>query len=89
MIGYGIVRVAVVALMIYFLYVGKNWARVVYAVLGVLSLAAGVGGPNPDGVHHQLVALNHWVGLALTSVVLVMLFLPPSNRWFSPGKVHA
>lgn len=89
MIGYGIVRMAVVLLMIYLLYSGRNWARIVYAVLGVLSLAAGLGGPNPAGVHHGFVTLNHWVGLALTAIVLVMLFLPPSNRWFALAKAPA
>lgn len=88
MVGYGVVRVAMVLLMIYMLYLGKNWARIVYAVLGVLSLAAGFSGPNPAGVHHEFVALNHWFGLVITAVVLVMLFLPPSNRWFALGKAH-
>jgi hypothetical protein len=75
--------------MIFMLYLGKNWARIVYAVLGVLSLAGGLSGPNPAGVHHGFVVLNHWAGLAVTAVVLMMLFLPPSNRWFALGKVHA
>ena len=89
MIGYGLARIAIVLLMIYLIYKGKNWARIVYAVLGIGTLAVGFGGPNPAGTHHGFVAVNHWGGLALTAVVLVMLFLPPSNRWFASVRARA
>ena len=73
----------------YLLYVGKNWARIVFAIFGVYAIVTGVNGPNPLGVHHPFVVTSHWFGMAATVAVLVALFVPASSRWYKSQKTDA
>ena len=55
---------------------GKNWARIVFAIFGMYAIVTGVNGPNPLGVHHPFVVTNHWIGMAATAAILVALLVP-------------
>jgi hypothetical protein len=88
MIGYSVIRLSIALGLAHMIYRGKNWARIVYSVLAAASLVTGIAGPNPAGVHHSFVVINHWCGAVIAAVVLVLLFLPSSNPWFktrAPG----
>lgn len=73
----------------FLLYLGRNWARIIFAIFATYAIVTGVNGPNPLGVHHPFVVTTHWFGMASTVAVLVALFVPASNRWYKSQKAHA
>jgi MFS family permease len=87
-----VVSVAMISLQVglaYFLFIGRNWARVIYIASGLLAVAMGIKGPNPAGVHHEFVVINHWLGLAIIVVTTILFLLPPSNAWYKAyGLAH-
>jgi hypothetical protein len=88
MIGYSAFWFAISVGLAYMIYCGKNWARLVYSVLAALALTGGLSGPNPAGVHHPFVVINHWCSVVIAAVVLILLFLPSSNRWFKANGLQ-
>jgi hypothetical protein len=89
MIGGGVAMISLEVGLAYFLFVGRNWARMVYIAFGLLAVVMGIKGPNPAGVHHEFVVVNHWLGLAIVVVTTALLLLPPSNAWYkSHGLAH-
>lgn len=89
MIAGSVVLLAISGALAYVLYLGKNWARIVFAIFGTYAIVTGFNGPNPLGVHHPFVVTNHWFGMATTVAVLVALFVPASNRWYKSQSAHA
>ncbi|HEY6424142.1 MAG TPA: hypothetical protein VIY28_13020 [Pseudonocardiaceae bacterium] len=63
---------------------GRNWARIVMAVLGGLSVLFGLiglaGGTAGTSVVTGLLQLLLLIG------AIVTMFLPPANAWFSPRQ---
>jgi len=55
---------------------GKRWARMVYTVLGVLSLLSVVG-------HVSDLSATGWLVAMAKVVALVLLYVPASNSWFT------
>jgi hypothetical protein len=72
---------------------GRNWARVVLTVIGVLGVLSAVL-PTYRSVTvngNTFVVQNygiHWIGLALLVAALVLMFLPASNTYFSVSKAY-
>ena len=75
-----VIGVALAALLAVFIGRGANWARIVWTVLAVLGLVfslPAIGNQPPIALVQQL------VGLALTVAILVLLYRPESNRYFT------
>lgn len=76
----GLIIVAIALLFVFKMRAGRNWARVVLTVFGVLSLLSlfsGVrtGTSTPD-----------FIGPIVTLVALVLMWLPASNEYFAAAK---
>jgi hypothetical protein len=72
---------ALVAILLVFIVRGRNWARIAFVVLAIVSLpGAAVGLAVPSYGTTRLVEL---VGLAMTVVGAILLLLPESNTWFA------
>jgi hypothetical protein len=72
---------------------GRNWARVVLTVIGVLGVLSAVL-PTYRSVTvngNTFVVQNygiHWISLALLLAALVLMFMPASNTYFSASKAY-
>ena len=86
MLGVGIALVLLFAVITYLIYFGKNLARLLYTGMATVGLVWGIRGPNAEGTHHYFVEINHWVGLVLSVVIVVLLFLPSSSRWYKAQR---
>ncbi len=89
MLGFGAFMLLIQLGFLYLIFTGKNWGRIIYAVLTALGLLFSIGGPNPAGTHHQLMHVVHWYGVVVGIVVLILLFMPASNAWFKAQKSNA
>jgi uncharacterized membrane protein len=87
MIGGSVAMLSLEVGLTYLLFVGRNWARMLYIALGLFAVVMGVKGPDPAGVHHEIVVVNHWLGLAIIAVTTVLLLLPPSNAWYRSQRL--
>jgi small-conductance mechanosensitive channel len=83
----------VIALELFFAFqmrAGRNWARIVLAVLGGLAILLGllgIGstfamlGAGPLGAANAVISL---IGYPLTIAAIVFMFLPGARDWFAP-----
>jgi len=73
------------AFLIYMISTGRNWARVVYLVIFILSTVS--GGPGYVGMlfSFHIFGIAKWLPLLLEGYAFVLLFSVPSNAWF---RVH-
>jgi hypothetical protein len=64
---------------------GRNWARIVLAVFGALSVLSGLGSMSSEsGVQAVLSVISLLVLLG----ALVTMFLPGANPWFRPRPTY-
>ena len=72
---------------------GRNWARVVLTVIGVLGVLSAVL-PTYRSVTVNgttFVVQNygiHWISLALLVAALILMFVPASNAYFAAAKAY-
>lgn len=72
---------------------GRNWARVVLTVIGVLGVLSAVL-PTYRSVTvngNTYVVQNygiHWISLVLLIAALVLMFMPASNAYFAASKAY-
>lgn len=65
------------------IYLGRNWARVIFLVLFLLGLVGLIlDDLQPEHIQHQVGVFLFWVQTLLSGTSVVMWFLPSSNRWF-------
>jgi hypothetical protein len=75
---------AVEALVIWFAWTGRNWARIVLLVLGALGAAGGLAGLSGEGATATsgfLTSMSAF-SLVITVVGVVALSLRPSSEWY-------
>jgi hypothetical protein len=69
---------------------GRNWARILLAIVGVLSLPAVIIGggtlAGPGPILTNYIQLGAIAMLGFTVVALVTMFLPSANAWFRSLK---
>ncbi len=75
----GLVLVGVQLLLVFLMRSGRNWARIVLAVLGGLGVLFGLIGLAASSVS-GLLQLMVLVG------AIVTMFLPTANAWFGPRR---
>ncbi|WP_020693866.1 hypothetical protein [Noviherbaspirillum massiliense] len=81
----GLVFQGLVALLGYMIYLGRNWARnlnAVVFVLGTLTMLTS----EQAGIHHEAVRWLGWVATVLYGAATILFFMPSSNLWFSKIK---
>ncbi|MGH3874575.1 MAG: hypothetical protein ACRDSR_24255 [Pseudonocardiaceae bacterium] len=61
---------------------GRNWARIVLAVLGGLGVLFGLIGLTAGG----LASIGSLLQLLILGGAIVTMFLPPANAWFRPQR---
>jgi hypothetical protein len=76
-----IVVAAVQLIFVFQMNAGKNWARIVLLVLAALQVLGGVAGGGSA-------TWATWLGLAVTIVATVLMFLPASNPYFRRTAVQ-
>jgi O-antigen/teichoic acid export membrane protein len=67
------------ALFAYFMYRGRNWARIVVTILAALSLVALITQASASG-------WLEWVGAALIVVAIILQFTPSANAYFRAAR---
>ena len=85
-ISFGLILLALYALLGYKIYIGRNWARQAFAALTILGLLV-MFITEPAGRHHNVVAYIFWAQTLLSIAALALFFLPASRPWFY--KKHA
>lgn len=74
---------ALIALLAWQIYAGKNWARIVYTVFFVLGLPFSIL-PLVEALQSRPISgLLGVLQLVMQSAALVLLYLPGSRSWFS------
>lgn len=77
----GLLFVIAKFIFVFFMRGGRNWARIVLAVLGGLAVLFGliglaIGGGSVTGLLQLLLLIG----------AIVTMFLPPANAWFQPRR---
>lgn len=72
---------------------GRNWARVVLTVIGVLGVLSAVlptyRSVTVNGTTYVVQNYGiHWISLALLVAALVLMFVPASNAYFAAAKAY-
>lgn len=75
----GLVLVGTQLLLVFLMRAGRNWARIVLAVLGGLVVLFGLIG-------FALSTLSGLLQLLLLVAAIVTMFLPAANAWFRPHR---
>jgi hypothetical protein len=75
-----VVGLGLTFLLLTFIRRGANWARIVYTVLGALSLLFGLFGLAAQPPLFLVLSL---VSMALTAIILFFLWKSESNPWFA------
>jgi hypothetical protein len=81
-VGFGLIFLALYALLGYKIYIGRDWARKTFAVLAILGLLMTFT-TEPSNQHHEFVTYIFWVQTLLSVAALVLFYLPASRSWFS------
>lgn len=79
----GLLFVAVLIVFVYLIRGGRNWARIVLAVIGGLGLLFGLLGLAGASGLSVLLAL---IQLLLLTGAIVTMFRPAANAWFRPVR---
>ncbi len=79
-----IIGLGLTYLMLHFIRKGANWARILYTVLGAISVVFGLLGL---GSQPALLLVLSVVGLVLTVAVVFLLWKSESNPWFAKRTV--
>lgn len=82
MVGTGVVLLLFMVGLGYKIYMGRNWARLLFAALlvaGLMSVLVWDG----SGVHHPVVGYLWWVQAALQSACALLLFRKDARQWFA------
>jgi hypothetical protein len=91
-----VVMVIFVALYVFFavkMYLGRNWARVVLTVLAGLAIISGFSARAEVTVGDTVYAAGssealRWVQVGLSVIGLILMWLAPSNDYFSAVKAR-
>jgi hypothetical protein len=86
MATFAVTSLSIQALFVYFIWLGKNWARIVFSAFLAIGIFVGIGGPKMEGVHHWFALVNYWIGMGIGVTTLILLFIPASNGWFREGQ---
>lgn len=70
------------------LYKGKNWARILYGIAGVIGVVS-ILSEEQIHAHHSSVLYINWFQLGVSLIVVVLLFLPKSTFWFNQVKSNS
>jgi hypothetical protein len=71
----------------YEVYRGYNWARIAYAIVTCLSLLPYIKKLLAT-LETPSVGYFYFVQAAVSLVIVILLYLPSSNRWFRLCKLH-
>jgi hypothetical protein len=63
---------------------GRHWARIVYAALTAWSFFSIWSGAQRQFEESWIFGVLYVITSAMDIVIIVLLFLPPSNTWFRP-----
>ena len=77
----------IILIPLWFIFRGKNWARWVLVGLTLLGLCFGLPHLMREFGEHSIgwIVAHRWY-IPIGVVVLVLLFLPSSNRWFRGNR---
>ena len=81
-----IFTIFIILLLAYKIWYGKNWARITLAVLFVVGVYPAILLISAEVERNILVALCSGVQILTQATVLVLLYMPSSNRWFKQVK---
>lgn len=93
----GVVLAGLILMFAFFMWGGRNWARVVLTVLSALSIlsaltsAAGAvtGSVTINGRTYEAGSnWSSWVSLVLAILAIVLMYLPQSNLYFRESKIY-
>lgn len=82
-----VIAVAVILLVLYVVFdfvmrAGRNWARIVLTVLSALSIVSSFSGSLGAAR-----GATSWIGLILSVLAIVLMYLPQSNAYFAAAKL--
>jgi hypothetical protein len=80
--GTAVFVIGVLALLLVFIGMRKNWARIVYLLLFLIGVPSGAKGIVHALDTDALVGAISIIQIALQLIALVLLFHPESNAWF-------
>ena len=81
-VGTVVFVIGVLAVLLVFMGMRMNWARIVYLLLFIVGLPSGAKGIVHALDADALVGAISIVQIALQIIALVLLFMPESNAWF-------
>ncbi len=81
-VGFGLIFLALYALLGYKIYIGRGWARKTFAVLAILGLLMTFT-TEPSSQHHEFVTYTFWAQTLLSVAALALFYVPASRSWFS------
>jgi len=81
-VGTVVFVIGVLAVLLVFMGMRMNWARIVYLLLFIVGLPSGAKGIVHALDTDALVGAISIVQIALQIIALVLLFMPESNAWF-------
>ena len=90
------VVIGVISLALYLFFAikmraGRNWARIVLTVLSALSLLSSFSASASVTINDQVFTatssrVTEWIGVALSVVAIVLMYLTPSNLYFTASN---
>lgn len=81
-VGIGVVSIIFAALRVlfaWFMYQGRNWARILLTVLGVLTVFSVL-------LQAGSVGILEWISAALVAIATVLMYVPASNGYFTASR---
>ncbi|MEJ2501444.1 MAG: hypothetical protein P8Y65_10070 [Campylobacterales bacterium] len=93
---FSLIAMSIFLLNVYYIYKGRNWARILWLVLLVAGIAVALLNGAPPPPHHISIYYCYFESfqIVLQTVITILLFLPDSNAWFAqhasktPGEEH-
>lgn len=92
----GVVLAGLMLMFAFFMWGGRNWARVVLTVLSALSILSGItsaagavsGSVTVNGRTYEAgSSWSTWVAVVLAVLAIVLMYLPQSNAYFRDSKI--
>lgn len=92
----GVILAGLMLMFAFFMWGGRNWARVVLTVLSALSILSGItsaagavsGSVTVNGRTYEAgSSWSTWVAVVLAVLAIVLMYLPQSNAYFRDSKI--
>ncbi|CAG9296880.1 hypothetical protein EV690_2532 [Celerinatantimonas diazotrophica] len=81
-----LVVIMLLGVILYLIWKGKNWCRIIYAVFAIVGLVPFINAINQELNYSLLLAVISIIQVSLQLSATVLLYLPETNSWFSSIK---